>query len=122
MLNVQIIDGADNATFAIFQATEVQFAALFPRKGQDLEIIEAVIKRLGQKKTNDMLQTMWQRPILKKNAQGVHGTLFYNYYDKRQHLPKSKREVDREESQISEPERALYQRARSESAGHSEGD
>ena len=114
MPNVQIIDGAGNATFAIFEATDEQFSAIFPREGQDLEIIEAVIRRLGQKKTNELLLPMWQRPILKKDAQGVHGTLFYSYYEKRHHLPKSKREIDRDESQISQPERELYRRARGE--------
>jgi len=55
---------------------------------------------------------MWQRPILKKDALGIHGTLFHNYYDKRHCLPKSKREIDRDESQISQAERELYRRTR----------
>jgi hypothetical protein len=119
MPNVQIIDGAANATFAIFQATDEQFALIFPRKGQDLEIIEAVIRRLGLNRTNELLLPMWRNPILKKDAQGIHGTLFYNYFEKRHHLPKSKREIDRDESQISQPERELYRRARGESPGRS---
>ena len=116
MRNVQIIDGAANATFSIFQATEEEFALLFPRKGQDLEIIEAVIRRLGQARANELLLPMWRRPILKQDAQGIHGTLFYNYYDNRHHLPASKREIDRAESQISEPQRELHRRVRSEMA------
>lgn len=114
MPNVQITDGADNATFPIYQATDEQFAAIFPRKGQDLEIIEAVIRRLGAARANALLSAMWRSPILKKDAQGIHGTLFYNYYEKRHHLPKSKREIDRVESQISQPQRELYRKARGE--------
>jgi hypothetical protein len=113
--NIQITDGADNATFAIFQVTEEEFSLIFPRNGQDLEIVEAVFRRLGSNRANELFAPVWGRPILKKNAQGIHGTLFYNYYEKRHHLPKSKREIDRDESQISQPERELYRRARGES-------
>ncbi|HEX3919771.1 MAG TPA: hypothetical protein VHW60_20725 [Caulobacteraceae bacterium] len=116
MKNVQIVDGADNATFAVFQATDEEFRLIFPRPGQDLEIPEALFRRLGAARANEVLRPMWNRPILKKDIQGIHGTLFYNYFDKRHHLPASKREIDREESQISEPERELYRRARAENA------
>lgn len=30
MKNVQVIDGATNATFSLFQATDEEFAAIFP--------------------------------------------------------------------------------------------
>lgn len=39
--SIQIIDGADNATFSIFQASAEEFTQLFPN-GQDIEIAEAV--------------------------------------------------------------------------------
>jgi hypothetical protein len=85
--NIQIIDGGDNATFSIFQATEEEFELIFPRLGQDLEVAETAYKRLGKKKAGDVFGAIWKRPILKPDVNGLHGTLFYNYFDKRHHLP-----------------------------------
>lgn len=36
MKNIQIIDGAANATFSVFQATEEEYAAIFPDR-RDME-------------------------------------------------------------------------------------
>jgi hypothetical protein len=40
MKNIQVIDGADNCTFSIFQATDEEFAAIFPQSGQDIQLSE----------------------------------------------------------------------------------
>ena len=40
MKNIQIIDGAVNATYNIFQATDDEFRQIFPESGQDLEVVE----------------------------------------------------------------------------------
>lgn len=117
MPNIQIIDGAENATFTVYEVTDEQFSLIFPGNGQDLEIIEAVAKRLKGNPAGEALLTMWDKPLLKSDTQGIHGTLFYNYYQNRHHLPKSKREIDRNESQLPEPVRALYRKARGEPAG-----
>ena len=86
---------------------------MFPRSGQDLEIAEAIIRRLGQKRAIQLFEPIWERPILKPDIHGLHGTLFYNYFEKRHHLPKSKREIDRVDSQINQSQRDLYKAARS---------
>jgi len=39
MKNIQIIDGAGNATFSVFQATDQEFAEIFP-DGRDIELVE----------------------------------------------------------------------------------
>ena len=49
MKNIQVIDGAMNTTFSIFQATDVEFKAA--------------------------LRNIWERPIRKQDAHGIHGTL-----------------------------------------------
>lgn len=116
MKNIQIIDGADNATYSVFQATEEEFQLIFPRKGQDLEIAEAVVKRLGQERSIQLFSPIWERPILKSDINGLHGTLFYDCFEKRHHFPRSKREIDRAESQINQPQRDLYKAARNISA------
>ena len=48
MKNIQIIDGAPNATFSIFQASDEEFEAIFPN-GSEMEIIEDVVARLASK-------------------------------------------------------------------------
>ena len=114
MKNVQIRDGADNATLSIFRATESEFSYLFPNLGQDIELVEDFIARHHESHVAEVLNNLWLRPIHKSKADGIHGTLFYNYADKRHHLPVSKREIDRDPSQINQAERELYARTREE--------
>ena len=111
MKNIQVIDGALNATFSIFQATDEEFAAIFP-DGTDIEIADDLIERFGDKEAGRVLSRIWERPILKRDANGIHGTLFYDADERREFLPKSKREVDWEEQFISEPQRVLFRRHR----------
>jgi hypothetical protein len=113
MKNIQFIDTADNATYSIFQVTDEEFALIFPGHGQDLEMPEVAFKRLGQKQATDLFAAMWQRPILKSQVQGIHGTLFQDYFPKRRHFPTSKREIDRADVQLNTAQRALYRAARS---------
>jgi hypothetical protein len=114
MKNVQIIDGADNATYSVFQAADEEFATIFPEPGQDLEIIEDYVERVGDVIANKTLSALWERPIHKHHVCGIHGTLFYDFKEKAKFLPKSKREMDRPASQRNEFERVLYQRLRQE--------
>jgi hypothetical protein len=105
--NIQIIDGALNATFSLFQATEEEFAVIFPAEGQDMELIEGFLERVGEEQARRILQPIWERPILKRDAQGIHGTLNYQYADRRRYLPTTKREVDWDESSINVAQRRL---------------
>jgi hypothetical protein len=111
MKNIQIIDGADNATFSIFQATDDEFAELF-LDGADMEIIEDVIERLGDERASQTLSRIWERPILKREANGLHGTLFYDWSARRSHIPATKREVDLDELSINEAQRRLFRSRR----------
>ncbi|MFL5058726.1 MAG: hypothetical protein ACJ8DQ_01485 [Xanthobacteraceae bacterium] len=108
MKNIQIIDGALNATFSVFQATEEEFAAIFPADGQDMELIEDFIERVGQEQAGRILQPIWERPVLKRDVQGIHGTLYYNYADRRRYLPATKREVDWDDLSINFAQRQLF--------------
>ena len=40
MKNIQIIDGALNCTFSLFQATDEEFQLLFPGELQDIQYAE----------------------------------------------------------------------------------
>lgn len=111
MKNIQVIDGADNATFSLFQATEEEHAELFV-DGTDMDLIEDVIDRLGDDRAGEILMAIWERPVLKKDANGLHGTLFYDWGARRHHLPATKREVDLDEGSINEAQGRLFRSMR----------
>ena len=107
MKNIQIIDGATNATFSVFQATDEEFAAIFP-DGRDMEMVEDLIKRVGEEAAGCVLTPVWSRPILKRDVLGIHGTLFYDNDHRRDHIPPSKREVDWADSSVNQAQRNLF--------------
>jgi hypothetical protein len=111
MKNIQIIDGALNATFSIFQATDEEFICIFPG-GQDIELVEDLVERLGEDAAGSLLEPLWQRPILKRDALGIHGTLYFDHANRRAYIPASKREVDRDDSSINQAQRDLFAKHR----------
>lgn len=44
MKNIQVIDGALNCTFSIFQAFDEEFALLFPEAGQEIQYAEDLLE------------------------------------------------------------------------------
>jgi hypothetical protein len=114
MKNIQIIDGADDATYSIFQASDEEFEAIFPVSGQDIEVTDDYVSRVGEDAANRTLSKVWERPIHKRDVQGIHGTLFFDYKERSRHLPESKREIDRSASQVNEAEPVLYAKMRSQ--------
>lgn len=111
MKNIQIIDGAVNATFSVFQATVEEFDAIFP-DGRDMELVEDFFDRLGEEAAIAVLTPIWDRPILKRDALGIHGTLFYNNERRRDRIPASKREVDWDIWAINQAQRELFAKNR----------
>ena len=77
MKNIQVIDGALNCTFSIFQATDDEFSLLFPEGDQDIQYAENLAGLSNSKAIEDALGRIWQRPIRKRDAMVIHGTLFY---------------------------------------------
>lgn len=77
MKNIQVIDGALNCTFSIFQATGKEFALLFPEPRQDIQYGGDLALLPRQEEVEAALGRIWERPIRKQNALGIHGTLFY---------------------------------------------
>ena len=51
MKNIQIIDGADNCVYDIFEATDEEFSLLFP-SGQNIAFIDEVYDRENEDKLN----------------------------------------------------------------------
>jgi hypothetical protein len=109
--NIQIIDGAVNAIFSIFQATDDEFAIIFPG-GRDMEIAVELLERIGQEEGDRVLTAIWDRPVLKRDALGIQGTLFYDAGERREFLPTSMREVDWDERFVNEAQRRLFRQHR----------
>ncbi len=111
MKNILIVDGATNATFSVFQATDTEFATLFPN-GEEIDVIEDVVERVGNAGADEIFVRIWERPVLKSEAHGIHATLIYDDPSRRDHLPPSRREVDWNESSINEAQRRLFRSRR----------
>lgn len=109
---IQVVDGADNATFSLFQATEEEFALLFPGDGQNMVLVEDIEESAVSAEAFAALDRIWNRPILKRDAHGLHGTLFYDNDWRRPHIPASRREADTPSDGLNEAQRRLFEARR----------
>ncbi|WP_428391352.1 hypothetical protein [Lichenicoccus sp.] len=107
MKNIQVIDGAQNCVFAIFQAEDDEFALLFPEQGQDIQFAEDISDLRHAEEAVGALSRLWTRPIRKRDVQGIHGTLFCGLQRYRHTYP-TKREDEVDPSAISPAQRALF--------------
>jgi alkyl sulfatase BDS1-like metallo-beta-lactamase superfamily hydrolase len=106
MKNIQVIDGALNCTFSIFQATDEEFSLLFPEPGQDIQYAED-LTFASQDEFNAALQRIWERPLRKQDACGIHGTLFYQL-ERYKKTYREKREDSVDPSAINLAQRRLF--------------
>ncbi|MGJ3699605.1 hypothetical protein [Variovorax sp. AFSI2.2] len=87
MKNIQVIDGAVNCVYDIFAATDEEFALIFP-DGQDIAFIDEVYGRGGDEATlNSAFEALWARRVVKAQAMGIHGLLFYELDEKKPFYP-----------------------------------
>ena len=107
MKNIQIIDGALNCTFSLFQATDEEFALLFPEPRQDIQYAEDLVHLPKQEEVNAALQRIWERPIRKRDAQGIQGTLFYEL-ERYKRWYRENREDAVDPSAINQAQRRLF--------------
>jgi len=84
--NIQVIDGAQNTVYDIFQATDEEFALIFP-EGQDIAFIDEVMVRGPEKELDEAFDRIWTRRIAKRDAMGIHGILFYELEYKKEFYP-----------------------------------
>lgn len=91
MKNIQIIDGAKNCVYDIFEATDEEFTLIFP-EGTDIAFIDEVYARAGEQALDAAFQNIWQRPVKKAQAQGIHGIIFYELGEKKVYYPTRKDE------------------------------
>jgi hypothetical protein len=86
MKNIQVVDGALNAVYDIFAATDDEFALIFP-KGQDVAFIDEVMARGPAESLDAAFEHIWKRRVPKHEAMGIHGMLFYELDHKKQYYP-----------------------------------
>jgi hypothetical protein len=94
--NIQVIDGATNVAYDIFQVSDEVFVLIFPEPGQNIEFEVDWFAR------NDAMfpdgstiyDDMWDRPQVKSQVQGIHGTLFYELKEEKAKYYPNKRESD----------------------------
>jgi hypothetical protein len=107
MKNIQVIDGASNCTFSLFQATDEEFAMLFPEPRQDIQYAEDLALLPEQSEIAAVLQRIWERPIRKQHVHGIHGTLFYQL-ERYKNCYREKREDAVDPSVINQAQRHLF--------------
>ncbi len=84
--NIQVIDGAVNCVYDIFQATDEEFRSIFP-EGEDVAFIDEVYAK-GEKEALDRaFNAIWTRRVPKLQANGIHGLLFYELESKKPYYP-----------------------------------
>lgn len=86
MKNIQVIDGALNAVYDIFQATDEEFSLIFSR-GEGIAFIDEVIARGVRTDLDAAFTRIWKRRLPKARAMGIHGVLFYELEHKKQYYP-----------------------------------
>lgn len=86
MKNIQIFDGADNAVYDIFAATDEEFALIFPH-GTDVAFIDEVYQMQPSQALNAAFHEIWKRRVPKAQAMGIHGILFYDCEHKKAYYP-----------------------------------
>lgn len=86
MKNIQVIDGALNAVYDIYQATDEEFSLIFS-PGDDIAFIDEVIARGPRAELDAAFSRIWKRRIPKARAMGIHGVLFYELDHKKRHYP-----------------------------------
>jgi hypothetical protein len=91
MKNIQIIDGAQNCVYDVFAATDDEFSLIFPN-GTDIAFIEEVYAKGDEQALDAAFNNIWKRRVRKRDAQGIHGLLFYELPDKMVYYPTRKDE------------------------------
>lgn len=86
MKNIQMIDGADNAVYDIFAATDDEFSLIFP-SGTDVGFIDEVYQRHPSTMLDAAFAEIWKRRVSKRLATGIHGILFYECEHKKSNYP-----------------------------------
>ena len=91
MKNIQVIDGAVNCVYDVFQATDEEFSVIF-LAGEDVAFIDEVYGRGNKALLDQAFHEIWRRRIPKVQVMGIHGLLFYELEGKKAYYPSRKNE------------------------------
>lgn len=86
MKNIQVFDGAENAVYDVFAATDDEFALIFP-VGTDVAFIDEVYLQHADEVLDAAFAAIWERRVPKSQAIGIHGLLFYESEHKKVYYP-----------------------------------
>lgn len=86
MKNIQVFDGADNAVYDIFAATDEEFSLIFPA-GADVGFIDGVYQNQPSQTLDAAFNEIWKRRVPEREAMGIHGILFYECDHKKVYYP-----------------------------------
>lgn len=86
MKNIQVIDGAQNCVYDIFAIDEEGFALIFP-EGQDVAFIDEVEARHPFELLGPVFERLWRQRVPKREANGIHGLLFFELEEKKPFYP-----------------------------------
>ena len=77
-----------------------------------MDVVEYVIDRVGDAIADEIFARIWERPILKREANGIHATLIYGDPSRRDYFPSSRREIDWDAGSVNEAQRRLFESRR----------
>ena len=93
MKNIQIIDAALNCAYSVYSVSEADFNIVFQNNGQNIEFVEDLVSRIGEKEASRIIKSTWTTEVQKEDVIGIHGTLFVDHLNKKKFYP-NKRESD----------------------------
>jgi S-formylglutathione hydrolase len=76
MKNIQVIDGARNYLYDLFQIDDADFELIFP-DGQDTAHIDEILARGPADVLEAVFSRLWARRVRKTDGMDIHGTLVY---------------------------------------------
>jgi hypothetical protein len=91
MKNIQVIDGAQNCVYDIFETLDEEYFLIF-KDGRDIAFIDEVYQSGDRSALDAAFTKIWRRRIRKIDADGIHGLLFYELPEKKIYYPTRKDE------------------------------
>jgi hypothetical protein len=86
MRNIQIIDGADNASYSVYAVSDGDFSVLFPA-GTDIDFAGDLTTRIGLPEAGRILSPLWGNELDQAKICGIHGTIIYELLEKILYFP-----------------------------------
>ncbi len=90
MKNIQIIDGATNSVFEIYEIPDELFRSMFP-DNNDVAFLDDVGQILQEIGGDQVWNLVYKKRVDKKQVSGIHGTLHLTgSYCKKEYFPTRK--------------------------------